>query len=119
MAQDFYATFGLGTDDRYISAVDMEGVALAAIQGVNQIVNHQANQIAAQQHQIAMLNNEVVAQRAQIAAIEARLSALEQNKTTTAPVLPGSPAEWLLFSSIGVIALFTIQQAIRQGKRSS
>jgi hypothetical protein len=35
MAQDFYAAFGLGEDDTHISAVDIEGVALAAIQGLN------------------------------------------------------------------------------------
>src|SRR5208337_4230139 len=36
MAQDFYASFGLGEDDRHITTVDEEGVALAAIQGLNQ-----------------------------------------------------------------------------------
>jgi hypothetical protein len=32
MAQDFYAAFGLGADDRHISARDMAGVNMAAIQ---------------------------------------------------------------------------------------
>ena len=37
MAQDFHAAFGLnGSDDKHISAVDEGGVALAAIQGLNQ-----------------------------------------------------------------------------------
>jgi len=36
MAQDFRAAFGLGTDDKHIATVDEEGVALAAIQGLNQ-----------------------------------------------------------------------------------
>ncbi len=36
MAQDFHAAFGLGTDDRHIATVDADGVALAAIQGLNQ-----------------------------------------------------------------------------------
>jgi hypothetical protein len=37
MAQDFQAAFGLdGTDDKHISVVDEGGVALAAIQGLNQ-----------------------------------------------------------------------------------
>ena len=35
MAQDFYAAFGLGMDDKHISMVDADGVALAAIQGLN------------------------------------------------------------------------------------
>jgi len=36
VAQDFRATFGLGNDDKGISTVDADGVALAAIQGLNQ-----------------------------------------------------------------------------------
>jgi trimeric autotransporter adhesin len=36
MAQDFYAAFGLGEDDKHITTVDEGGVALAAIQGLNQ-----------------------------------------------------------------------------------
>ena len=40
MAQDFHATFGLnGADDKHISLADEGGVALAAIQGLNQKVN--------------------------------------------------------------------------------
>ncbi len=36
MAQDFYAAFGLGADEKHIATVDEEGVALAAVQGLNQ-----------------------------------------------------------------------------------
>ena len=36
MAQDFYAAFGVGPDDKHIATVDADGVALAAIQGLNQ-----------------------------------------------------------------------------------
>ncbi|MEI2725492.1 MAG: FG-GAP-like repeat-containing protein [Verrucomicrobiota bacterium] len=36
MAQDFRAAFGLGEDDKHIATVDADGVALAAIQGLNQ-----------------------------------------------------------------------------------
>jgi hypothetical protein len=36
MAQDFRAAFGLGADDKHISMVDADGVALAAIQGLNE-----------------------------------------------------------------------------------
>lgn len=35
MAQDFHASFGLGTDDVSIGMVDGDGVSLAAIQGLN------------------------------------------------------------------------------------
>ena len=36
MAQDFYAAFKVGTDDKHIAPIDEGGVALAAIQGLNQ-----------------------------------------------------------------------------------
>ena len=63
MAQDFYAAFGVGEDDRHISTVDADGVALAAIQGLYQLVQEQAAQIVLLQQQNAEL--------------EARLAVLE------------------------------------------
>jgi hypothetical protein len=63
MAQDFYAAFGVGEDDRHISTLDADGVALAATQGLYQLVQEQEAQIAALQQQNADL--------------EARLAALE------------------------------------------
>ncbi len=42
MAQDFRAAFGLGDDDRTYFAVDAQGVALAAIQALNEKVTVQA-----------------------------------------------------------------------------
>jgi hypothetical protein len=63
MAQDFYAAFGVGEDDTHISTLDADGVALAAIQGLYQMVQEQEAQIAALQQQNAEL--------------EARLAALE------------------------------------------
>jgi hypothetical protein len=61
MAQDFYAAFNVGADDKHISTVDEEGVALAAIQGLNQ-----------------KLESENAALRAENAALEQRLSSLER-----------------------------------------
>jgi hypothetical protein len=46
MAEDFHAAFGLGADDRYISDSDTVGVALAAIQGLNQVVEQKDAEIA-------------------------------------------------------------------------
>lgn len=45
MAQDFHAAFGLGPDDRHIADIDEGGVALAAIQGLNQKVETQQRQL--------------------------------------------------------------------------
>ncbi len=36
MAQDFFAAFSVGEDDKHITDIDEGGVALAAIQGLNQ-----------------------------------------------------------------------------------
>jgi hypothetical protein len=36
VAQDFHAAFNIGTDDKHIAPLDEGGVALAAIQGLNQ-----------------------------------------------------------------------------------
>jgi hypothetical protein len=35
MAQDFYAAFGTGIDDRHITSIDEDGVALAAIKALH------------------------------------------------------------------------------------
>jgi len=44
MAQDFHAAFGVGTDERHIATVDADGVALAAIQGLNQKLTDELKQ---------------------------------------------------------------------------
>ena len=61
MAQDFYAAFKVGPDDRHIATVDEGGVALAAIQGLNE-----------------KLKSEGARKDAQIKALENRLAELEQ-----------------------------------------
>ena len=45
MAQDFQAAFQLSADDKHISVVDEGGVALAAIQGLNQKLNEKDAEI--------------------------------------------------------------------------
>ncbi len=44
-AQDFHAAFEVGCDDRHISMVDADGVALAAIQGLHELVQEKAAQV--------------------------------------------------------------------------
>lgn len=61
VAQDFHAAFGLGDNDRTIGTVDESGVALAAIQGLNQKVDEQLK-----------------AKDAEIRDLKARLEKLEQ-----------------------------------------
>ena len=45
VAQDFYAAFGLGADDKHITTVDEGGVALAAIKGLNAKVDEQTSRL--------------------------------------------------------------------------
>ena len=61
MAQDFYAAFNVGADDKHITTVDEGGVALAAIQGLNQKLEAQLN-----------------IKDAEIAELQSRLEKLEQ-----------------------------------------
>jgi hypothetical protein len=44
MAQDFYAAFGLGDDNKSISTLDPDGVALAAIQELAKQVQELKNE---------------------------------------------------------------------------
>lgn len=67
VAQDFYAAFGLGPDDRHIPTVDADGVALAAIQGLNQALEEKEARISRLEVQNAALE-------ARLAALEARLA---------------------------------------------
>ena len=55
MAQDFYAAFALGGDEKSITSLDADGVALAAIQGLNQKVEEKENEIQALKTRLADL----------------------------------------------------------------
>ena len=62
MAQDFHAAFGLnGTDDKHISVVDEGGVALAAIQGLNQKLAQKQTEITELQARLDKLEQLVQA----------------------------------------------------------
>lgn len=49
MAQDFYRAFHVGQDDRYVSTVDEEGVALAAIQQLYRLMQSNGGMTQAQE----------------------------------------------------------------------
>jgi hypothetical protein len=67
MAQDFHSAFGLdGADDKHISVVDEGGVALAAIQGLNQKLTEKESEI-----QKLQTRNDTLEKR--LNALEARL----------------------------------------------
>jgi hypothetical protein len=81
-AQDFHAAFGLGSDDKTIGTVDADGVALAAIQGLDQKMQEKD---------------------ARLAELESRLAAVEGGR----PAPPGLPAGawWGLSAALGLLGL--------------
>jgi hypothetical protein len=71
MAQDFYAAFGLGDDDKRIHTMDTVGVALASIQGLYAEVQEKEAQIA----ELRANNTDL---QTQVDHLESRVQALEQ-----------------------------------------
>ncbi len=67
MAQDFKAAFGLGADDKSIATVDADGVALAAIQGLNEKVENHEHKAERRLARLAAENAEL---RAELATIK-------------------------------------------------
>ena len=103
MAQDFHTAFGLGQDDKTISTIDLDGVALASIQGLYHLLQEKDAEIAVLEKQVATLQSRNAAQQAQIDDLEARLVALEKR-------LGGAPSQAsalpLYGSALGGLLLF-------------
>ncbi len=88
MAQDFYAAFQLGESDKGIDTVDADGVALAAIQGLNLLLTELKSlftekdakisaRLDEKDREIASLRAELKTQKAEIAAQKARFAEFE------------------------------------------
>jgi hypothetical protein len=75
MAQDFYAAFKVGEDDKHITSIDEDGVALAAIKALHVENGALRTQEAASRAAIATLHAENVQLRRQFAAVKAAQSA--------------------------------------------
>lgn len=71
MSEDFYQAFGLGQDNKHISFTDSAGVALAAVQGLNQVVQEK--------------DKEIADLKSRIEALEKMVQGLAQNKAVAAP----------------------------------
>ena len=80
MAQDFWSVFSLGDTSTSITTVDADGVALAAIQGLHQLVQERNGHIAALERRVA----EVESLRGELAALKSALAEVLQEKRVTA-----------------------------------
>lgn len=67
MAQDFHEVFGLGANDTTIATVDADGVALAAIQGLNEKVEQKDARIARMEGELADLKQRLISLTRQLA----------------------------------------------------
>ncbi len=71
MSQDFFKAFNLGKTDKAINSVDAQGVAFAAIQGLNQKL----------QSEVAKLAGDSKSKDAKISALEKKASEIDALKT--------------------------------------
>jgi trimeric autotransporter adhesin len=79
VAQDFHAAFGLnGMDDQHISVVDEGGVALAAIQGLNEKVESQEQKEENQTEELKSENEELKLRLAKLEVLVQRLGDRQQ-----------------------------------------
>ena len=101
MAQDF-ATFGVGEDDTHISTIDADGVALAAIQGLNQLVQEKDARLNQLETQNTGLEDRV-------AALEARIN---DGNTSS-----GVPVSWLLAGGLLALGAVVVERRRRGGVR--
>jgi len=73
MGQDFYSVFNIGTDEKHIAPIDEGGVALAAIQGLNQKLDEKDAEIKTIAQQNASLKE-------RLSELEAAVKSLTERK---------------------------------------
>ena len=76
-AQDFREAFGLGLDAKSIGTIDADGVALAAIQGLYELLLEKEEQLVSQGRRLAAQEEQLRS----LKSLEARLNALETKRT--------------------------------------
>jgi hypothetical protein len=101
VAEDFMDAFALGIDDKSITTVDADGVALAAIQGLHAITKEQDARIAGLQAEIDALRG------------GATSSAPSPSSPAVAPVIQqmGGTSSAALYTVAGAVALFALAVA--------
>ncbi len=81
-AQDFHEAFGLGEDDKHISTVDAQGVALAGIQALYQTVTGLKQSLAETQQSLAELQQSLAEKDREIVELRSHVERLEQSAGT-------------------------------------
>jgi hypothetical protein len=79
MAQDFYAAFAVGEDDRHITTIDEDGVALAAIKALY-AKSERSNATAMRENEA--LRARISQERHELAALAAEVAALAERSHT-------------------------------------
>ncbi len=98
MAQDFYAAFGVGEDNKHITTIDSEGVALAAIKGLNQKLDAQ---IEAKDAELQQLKQTVAKLQQAVMELAARQKTSERKMKSR------------LLYIMGMIGLTTLTTVVR------
>jgi hypothetical protein len=80
MAQDFWAAFKVGMDDKHIATVDEDGVALAAIQGLNQKLGETQQSVKDKDVEIQTLMQQNDSLAARLSELEATVKQLATQK---------------------------------------
>jgi Chaperone of endosialidase len=80
VAQDFHSAFGLnGSDDKHISVIDEGGVALAAIQGLNQKVDELKTELERRDAENAQLKQQNDALAGELEQLAAAVKLIQQH----------------------------------------
>jgi len=90
-AQDFYGAFGLGTNDKEIGMLDIDGINMLAIQALEK----RTSEVKVLETRVAQLEAEKITSVQQFSALEKRLAALEQASGIT-PAQQSLPWIWLI-----------------------
>ena len=78
MAQDFHGLFGMGSDDSHITSIDLDGIALASIQGLYETLQEKEAVISAQQKRLQDLETRFASLQERLMRMESRITAFEK-----------------------------------------
>jgi type I restriction-modification system DNA methylase subunit len=82
-AQEFREAFQVGEDERYISSVDADGISMAAIQSLYDMVKERNRAMEAQEKRIHELEEEIAAQKRFMAELEAHVRGIRTGPRAT------------------------------------